>query len=96
LPIVKPNKGRGRKYWRQKARKLFNNLKIKAESRYRFRGIGESIFGSLKNWLGDKLKTSLIASSITRIGARIIAYLIRIYIRIIAFVMNFWTRSFFC
>jgi hypothetical protein len=33
--------------------------------------IGESIFGSLKNWLGDRVKTSLIASTITRIGARI-------------------------
>jgi hypothetical protein len=72
LPIVKPNKGRGRKYWRGKARKLCNNLKTKLEERYRRRGISEGIFGSLKNWLGNGLKTSLISSTITRIGARII------------------------
>jgi len=92
LPIVKPNKGRGRKYYRRKARKIWNNPKIKLEERYRCRGVGESIFGSLKNWLGDRLKTSLIASTITRIGARIIAYLARIYIRITSFIMNFWTH----
>ena len=93
LPIVKPNKGRGRKYYRRKARKIWNSPLIKLEERYRNRGIGESIFGSLTNWLGDRLKTSLISSTITRIGARIIAYLARIYIRITSFIMNFWTRS---
>ena len=90
-PIVKPNKGRGRKYWRRKARKLFNDPRIKLEGRYRRRGIGESCFGSLTNWLGDRLKTSLIASTITRIGARVIAYLARIYIRATFLTMNFWT-----
>jgi hypothetical protein len=49
LPIVKPNKGRGRKYYRREARKIFNDPKIKLEQKYRRRGIGESIFGSLKN-----------------------------------------------
>jgi hypothetical protein len=93
LPIVKPNRGRGRKFWRKKARKLWNNPKIKLEARYRRRGTGESIFGSLKNWVGDRLKTTLIASTITRMGARILAYLARIYIRITSFIMNFWTRS---
>jgi hypothetical protein len=82
LPIVKPNKGRGRKYYRRKARKIWNNPLIKLEQRYRRRGIGESIFCSLKNWFGDRIKTKLI-------GARIIAYLARIYIRITSFIMNF-------
>jgi hypothetical protein len=35
LPLVKPNKGRGRKYWRRKARKLWNAPLIKLEQRYR-------------------------------------------------------------
>jgi hypothetical protein len=56
LPIVKPNKSRNRKYWRRKARKIWNNLK----DRYKQRWIGESIFGSLTNWLGDRLKTILM------------------------------------
>ena len=58
IPIVKPNKSRNRKYWRRKARKIWNNLKDK----YKQRWIGESIFGTLTNWLGDRLRTSLIAS----------------------------------
>jgi hypothetical protein len=40
------------------------------------------------------LKTRLIASTITKIGARVIAYLARIYIRITSFIMNFWVRPF--
>jgi len=92
LPIVKPNKGRGRKHWRRRARKLFNDPMVKLQQKYRRRGIGESVFGSLTNWLGERLKTTSIASTITRIGARIIAYLARIYIRITSFIMNFWTR----
>jgi hypothetical protein len=89
LPVVKPNKGRVRKYYRRKARKIWNNPLIKLEDRYRLRGIGEGIFGSLTNWLGDRLKTRLLSTSITRIGARIIAYLARIYIIITYFMMNF-------
>ena len=92
-PIVKPNKSRSSKFWRRKARKLWNKPKIKLEERYRRRAIGESCFGSLTNWLGDRLKTFLITSTITRIGARILAYLTRIYIRVIIFIVNFWTRS---
>lgn len=84
-PIIKPNKDRARGYWRRKARKLWNDPKIKLEERYRRRSIGEGCFGSLTNWLGDRLKSSLIATTITRIGARILAYLARIWIR-----MNFY------
>ena len=91
-PIVKPNKQKGRGYWRRKARKIWNSFEIKLKQKYRLRSIGESLFGSLKNWLGDRLKTKSLASSITRIGARVIAYLARIYIRVTAFIMNFWTR----
>lgn len=93
IPIVKPNKGRGRKCWRRKARKIFNNPLTKLQQKYRRRSIGESVFGSLTNWLGDRLKTSLVASTITRIGARIIGYLARIYIRATLLIMNFWTHS---
>jgi hypothetical protein len=79
-PIVKANKDRSKGYWRHKARKLWRNIKNKFA--YRNRGRGESIFGTLTNWLGDRLKTSRIDTSITRIGARIIAYLVKIYMRI--------------
>jgi hypothetical protein len=47
---------------RRKKGKIWNNLLIKLEERYRQREIGESIFCSLKNRLGgDRVKTSLIA-----------------------------------
>jgi hypothetical protein len=49
--------------------------------RYRLRGIGEGVFGSLTAWLGDRLKTWLKATAETRIAARIIAYLARIWLR---------------
>ena len=79
-PIVKSNKDRWRGYWRHRARKMWNKLSNRFA--YRNRGRGESVFGTLTNWLGDRLKTSLISTSITRIGARILAYLVRIYMRI--------------
>jgi hypothetical protein len=46
LPIVKPNQGRGRKYYRRKGRKIFNNSD-KARTKVRRR-----VFGALTNWLG--------------------------------------------
>jgi len=79
IPIIKPNKERWKGYWRHKARKLWNTIN---ELKYRQRGRGESCFGSLTNKFGDRLKTSRIDTSITRIGARIIVYLVRIYMRI--------------
>lgn len=78
--IVRPNTGRWRGYYRHKSRKLYNSLTGK--QRYRNRGRGESPFGSLANEFGDRLKTSRIDASITRIGARIIAHMVKIYMRI--------------
>lgn len=79
-PVVKANKDRRRGYWRHRARKLWNNLPNRFA--YSNRGRGESVFGTLANWFGDRLKTSRIDTSITRIGARIVAYLVKIYMRI--------------
>ncbi|MEM7826722.1 MAG: transposase [Candidatus Aenigmatarchaeota archaeon] len=79
IPIIKPNKERSKGYWRNKARKFWNPIN---KLKYHNRGRGESCFGSLINWLGDRLKTSRIDTSITRIGARVIAYLVKIYMRI--------------
>lgn len=78
-PIVKPNKERFRGYYRHKARKLFMNPT--GMQKYRQRGRGESMYGSLTNAYGDRLKTSRYDTSITRIGCRVIAYSVRIMIR---------------
>jgi len=80
IPLIKPNKDRARGYYRRRARKLWNRIENRIF--YRKRGIGESIFGALTNWLGDRLKTRKEESSITRIGARIIAYQVKVYMRI--------------
>jgi len=49
--------------------------------RYRQRGRGESIFGSLTNEFGDRLKTVLVETSITRIGCRFAIYLVKLCMR---------------
>lgn len=79
-PIVKPNKNRDSGYWRKKARKIFNDPFKKCF--YKQRPRGESLFGSLTNEFGDRLKTSRYESSITRIGARIIVHMTKIYMRV--------------
>jgi hypothetical protein len=75
--------------WKLRKKKLNNYIEeigigIKSLNKliYRQRGRGESCFGSLTNEFGDRLKTSRIDTSITRIGARVIAYLTKVYIRI--------------
>jgi hypothetical protein len=79
-PYVSPNTGRWRGYWRHKARKLY--MHPVGRQKYRKRGRGESTYGSMTDEFGDRLKTSRVDATITRIGARIITYLVKIYMRI--------------
>jgi hypothetical protein len=77
-PIIKPNSIRYHGYWRRKARRIY----FKDILRYRQRGRGESPYGSLTNSYGDRLKTILESTSKTRIAARIVNYLVKLYIRV--------------
>lgn len=90
-PIVKPNKDRWKGHNRKKARKLYFNPI--GRQKYKQRPRGESIFGALTNQFGDRLKTLRYDTSSIRIGSRVIAYLVRIYMRIdgciIIFLVNF-------
>ena len=61
--------------WRNKARREYD------DELYKLRHVGEGIFDALSNWFGDRVKTMLRESTLTRIGARIIAYQVRIYMR---------------
>jgi len=63
IPLIKPQRTRGRGYWRRKARKVYS----REWRRYRQRGRGESVFGSLTNEFGDRLKTVLWETGVTRI-----------------------------
>ena len=80
-PIVKPNKERWRGYYRKKARKLYNHPVGK--QKYRHRSRGESIFASLTNEFGDRLKSIKPNVSEIRIGCRVIAYQVKIVMRLI-------------
>ena len=78
LPIVKLNSNRFRGHYRRKARKLYYADQL----RYRQRGRGESVYGSLTNCYGDRLTTRLQKATQTRIAARVVCYLIRLCIRV--------------
>lgn len=80
-PIICPNKNRWRGYYRKKARKLYSNTKNRLG--YRQRGRGESPFGSLTNRYGDRIKTINKQSTQTRSLARVVAYQIKLLIRIL-------------
>lgn len=76
IPIIKPQRTRCSGYWRKKARKLYNYYTYRAH-----RGVVESPFGSLTNMFGDRLKTTRTHTTFVRIGSRVIAYMVRIYMR---------------
>ena len=79
-PIVCPHKERWKGYYRKKARKLYRNPVNRLG--YRQRGRGESPFGSLTNAYGDRMKTFSIQATKTRTVARILAYQVRLLIRV--------------
>ena len=76
-PLICPNKGRSRGYYRKKARKLYKQRR----EIYKQRGRGESMFGSLTNEFGDRFKASNEICMQVRILGRIISYQIKLLIR---------------
>ena len=80
IPIICPNKNRIRGFYRHQAREIYRMPENKLA--YRQRGRGESVFGSLTNEHGDRLKARNINSLRTRIAARIFVYQIKLLIRI--------------
>lgn len=79
VPVVCPNKMRSKGHFRKRARKIYNQPIHKLG--YRQRGRGESPFGSLTNWQGDRLHARTTTAMQTRIAARVLGYQIRILIR---------------
>ena len=75
-PIISPQRTRCSGHWRRKARKDYD------KRRYRQRGRGESVFGSLTNWLGDRLHTRKRVTTYLRSCARVLCYQVKILIRI--------------
>ena len=76
-PLISPQRTRGRGYWRKKGRKVYRM----EWRRYRQRGRGESVFGSLTNWLGDRLHTRKRITTYLRSCVRVLCYQVRILIR---------------
>ncbi len=80
IPIICPNKKRYSGFYRRKAREIYKLPENKLA--YRQRGRGESVFGSLTNEHGDRLKAKNVNALRTRIAARIFVYQIKLLIRI--------------
>jgi hypothetical protein len=78
-PLIKPQRTRCSGHWRRKGRKVYGLQWRK----YRHRGRGESVFGSLTNAYGDRLNTRTRITTYTRSCARVMAYQVKIYIRAI-------------
>jgi hypothetical protein len=78
-PLISPQRTRGSGYWRRRGRKVYRM----EWRRYRQRGRGESVFGSLTNWLGDRLHTRKRATTYLRSCVRVLCYQVRILIRIV-------------
>lgn len=76
-PLISPQRTRGSGYWRKKGRKVYKL----GWRRYRQRGRGESVFGSLTNWLGDRLHTRKRITTYLRSCVRVLCYQVRILIR---------------
>ena len=89
-PIVKAQRTRCSGSWRRKARIVYDKRV------YRQRGRGESIFGSLTNEFGDRLKSVRPDVTMTRIACRFIVYLVKLIMRqrtcstTASFVVTFW------
>lgn len=79
-PIICPNENRWKGYYRKKARKIYR--KFKNRLAYRQRGRGESPFGSLTNYFGDRLKSVNDFAMKTRIASRVLCYQIKLLMRI--------------
>jgi hypothetical protein len=76
-PLISPQRTRGSGHWRKRGRKVY----LMEWRRYRQRGRGESVFGSLTNWLGDRLHTRKRTTTYMRCCVRVLCYQIRILIR---------------
>ena len=88
IPIICPNKNRWRGYYRKKARKIYRNIKNRLA--YRQRGRGESPFGSLTNYFGDRIKSINDSAMKTRIASRVLCYQVRLLMRLI----NYFTLNY--
>ncbi len=76
IPIIKPGKISASGFGSKIRDRLFN------EEIYKRRLVCEGFFGALTNWFGDRAPCLLIESTITRILLRVLAYALRILLRI--------------
>jgi len=74
-PIIKAQRTRCSGHWRKKARIVYD------KRIYRQRGRGESIFGSLTNEFGDRLKSVRADVTMIRIACRFIVYMVKLIMR---------------
>ncbi len=76
LPIIKPRKISAGGFGSRIRDRLFN------DEIYRRRSVCEGFFGALTNWFGNSIPCFLDETTITRILLRMLAYALRILLRI--------------
>lgn len=76
LPIIKPTKRNPRSFGARVRDKIYDN------EIYKDRSICEGFFGALTNWFGEKVPCFLYETTLTRIGLRVVAYALRILLRL--------------
>ncbi len=76
LPIIKPKRIRAGGFGSRIRDRLFN------DEIYKRRSVCEGFFGALTNWFGDRVPCFLFETTITRILLRLLAYALRILLRI--------------
>lgn len=76
LPIIKPRKISAGGFGSKVRDRLFN------EEIYKRRSVCEGFFGALTNWFGGRVPCFLEETTITRILLRVLAYALRILLRI--------------
>jgi hypothetical protein len=76
LPIIKPRKISAGGFGSRIRDRLFN------DEIYKRRSVCEGFFGAMTNWFGDRVPCFLDETTITRILLRVLAYALRIILRI--------------
>lgn len=76
MPMIKPRKISASGFGSKIRDRIFNR------EAYKHRSVYEGFFGALTNWFGDKIPCFLEETTITRILLRVLAYALRILLRI--------------
>ena len=76
LPVIKPRKRNPKGFGARIRDEIYD------EEKYKERSVCEGFFGALTNWFGENIPCFLYNTTLTRIGLRVIAYALRLLLRL--------------